>query len=73
MINISVPHQVPIALPATLSLVSFAIVCLTFYQKPTESGLALLCVLIGSVFYVVGNRWTNKPHAIQSKISKLYC
>ena len=62
--------QVPIALPAILSVVSFAVVLLTFYQKTTESLMALGILGIGTIFYIFGYRWTNKPAAIQDKISK---
>ncbi|XP_005095780.1 large neutral amino acids transporter small subunit 1 [Aplysia californica] len=63
------PIKVPIALPAVLCLVSLAVVILTFYQKMTESLLALLLVAVGTVLYLIGNRWTNKPDFIQSKIT----
>ncbi|ESP00324.1 hypothetical protein LOTGIDRAFT_140967 [Lottia gigantea] len=63
------PIKVYIALPAVLCLISFAIVCLTFYKKPTESFLALCIVAGGVVLYCVGNRWQRKPKAIQSKIN----
>ena len=58
----------PIILPAFLSLVSFAIVVLTFYQKPHESFLALGLVALGIVLYILGAKWKNKPKEIQDKI-----
>ncbi|KAI8799094.1 large neutral amino acids transporter small subunit 1 [Biomphalaria glabrata] len=67
--NLPRPIKVPIALPAILGLVSFALVLLTFYQKFIESMLALGLVGVGSVLYIIGNRWTNKPASIQSKIT----
>ncbi|XP_059152557.1 large neutral amino acids transporter small subunit 1-like [Physella acuta] len=63
------PIKVPIALPAVLCVVSLAVVALTFYQKTTESLLALGLVGVGTVLYIIGNRWTNKPESIQSKIT----
>ena len=66
--NEKICFQVPLALPAFLCLVSVAIVCLTFYQKPHESFLALGLVGIGIVLYCIGGKWKNKPKEIQSKI-----
>ncbi|KAK6173645.1 hypothetical protein SNE40_017059 [Patella caerulea] len=63
------PIKVPIILPLVLCLISFAIVILTFYQKPTESYMALCIVGVGAVLYVFGNRWQKKPKVIQSKIN----
>lgn len=71
-INILLFFQVPIALPAVLCLVSVAIVGLTFYQKPTESLTALGITAIGTVLYIIGNRWNPKPQAIQSRIGELF-
>ena len=62
--------QVPILLPAFLSLVSFAIVVLTFYQKPHESFLALGLVALGIVLYILGAKWKTKPKEIQGKIGR---
>ncbi|XP_053399752.1 large neutral amino acids transporter small subunit 1-like [Mercenaria mercenaria] len=62
------PIKVPIALPAVLCLISFAIVVLTFYQKPHESFLALGLVAGGIVLYCIGGKWQNKPKSIQDKI-----
>lgn len=62
------PIKVPIVLPAFLSLVSFAIVVLTFYQKPHESFLALGLVALGIVLYILGAKWKTKPKEIQGKI-----
>ncbi|KAK3719842.1 hypothetical protein RRG08_040144 [Elysia crispata] len=67
--NLHRPIKVPIALPAALCLVSVFVVVLTFYQKVSESLLALAIVCGGSLLYVIGNRWQNKPHSIQSKIT----
>ncbi|KAK7098006.1 hypothetical protein V1264_004900 [Littorina saxatilis] len=63
------PIKVPIALPAVLCLVSLAIVGLTFYQKVSESLTALLILAVGSILYLFGNRWQNKPKSLQSKIN----
>jgi len=62
------PIKVPIALPAILCLISFAIVILTFYQKPHESFLALGLVGAGIVLYMIGGKWKTKPKAVQDKI-----
>lgn len=62
------PIKVPILLPALLCMVSVAIVALTFYQKPDESLTALLILAVGTVLYILGNRWSQKPKSIQSKI-----
>ncbi|XP_076446940.1 large neutral amino acids transporter small subunit 1-like [Babylonia areolata] len=67
--NLHRPIKVPIVLPAILFLVSLAIVGLTFYQKVSESLTALLILAIGTVLYLLGNRWTTKPKSIQSKIN----
>ena len=61
----------PIVLPAFLSLVSLAIVILTFYQKPHESFLALGLVALGLVLYILGAKWKNKPKEIQDKIGEI--
>ena len=63
--------QVPIVLPAFLSLVSLAIVILTFYQKPHESFLVFGLVALGLVLYILGAKWKNKPKEIQDKIGEL--
>ncbi|KAL8617164.1 hypothetical protein ACOMHN_014334 [Nucella lapillus] len=63
------PIKVPILLPGILCVVSLAIVGLTFYQKVNESLTALLILAVGTVFYLLGNRWTSKPKSIQSKIN----
>ncbi|KAK7473397.1 hypothetical protein BaRGS_00035370 [Batillaria attramentaria] len=65
------PIKVPIGLPAVLCLVSVAIVGLTFYQKPSESLTALMILAVGTVLYIMGNRWKHKPKPIQSKINSL--
>ncbi|XP_048250882.1 large neutral amino acids transporter small subunit 1-like isoform X2 [Haliotis rufescens] len=65
------PIKVPVALPIALSVISLAIVVLTFYQKPSESLMALGLILFGSVFYVIGNRWQNKPRELQTKINSI--
>lgn len=65
------PIKVPIALPAVLCVISFAIVILTFYQKPNESFLALGLVCLGIVLYCIGGKWNNKPKFIQDKIDFL--
>ena len=62
--------QVPIVLPAILSLVSLGIVALTFYQKVNESLTALMILAVGTVLYILGNRWKTKPKSLQSKISE---
>lgn len=62
------PIKVPVALPAILCVISFAIVILTFYQKPHESFLALGLVALGIVLYCFGGKWKNKPRVIQDKI-----
>ncbi|XP_052793390.1 large neutral amino acids transporter small subunit 2-like [Mya arenaria] len=62
------PIKVPIALPIVLCVVSFAIVILTFYQKPHESFLALGLVVLGIVLYLICGKWKNKPKTFQSKM-----
>lgn len=62
--------QVPIALPVILCLVSLGIVCLTFYQKVSESLTALMILGIGTVLYILGNCWMSKPKSLQSKIGE---
>ncbi|KAH9507791.1 Large neutral amino acids transporter small subunit 1 [Bulinus truncatus] len=69
--NLPRPIKVPVALPAILFVISLAIVALTFYQKFIESLLALGLVGVGTVLYIIGNRWTNKPPSIQSKITSV--
>ncbi|CAL1526027.1 unnamed protein product [Lymnaea stagnalis] len=69
--NLLRPIKVPIALPAILCVVSFALVALTFYQKTIESLLALGLVGVGTVFYIIGNRWNTKPDVLQSKITSV--
>ena len=64
--------QVPIVLPAILCLVSLGIVCLTFYQKVSESLTALLILAVGTLLYILGNRWNTKPKSLQSKISEYF-
>ncbi|KAL8596295.1 hypothetical protein ACOMHN_067787 [Nucella lapillus] len=66
--NLHRPIKVWIALPAILCLVSLCIVCLTFYQKVSESLTALAILAGGTVLYLFGNRWQNKPRAVQSKM-----
>lgn len=67
--NLKRPIKMPIILPIILCCVSLAVVALTFYQKTKESLLALGLVGVGTVLYIIGNRWTTKPAVIQSKIS----
>lgn len=67
--NLNRPIKVPIALPAILCIISVAIVGLTFYQKPSESLTALFILAIGTVLYIIGNRWKHKPTVVQSKIN----
>ncbi|KAJ8297770.1 hypothetical protein KUTeg_024301 [Tegillarca granosa] len=66
--NIKRPIKVPVALPFILFLISFSIVILTFFQKPTESLMALGLVAIGIVIYIVCVRWKHKPKVIQSNM-----
>ncbi|XP_076467741.1 large neutral amino acids transporter small subunit 1-like [Babylonia areolata] len=66
--NLDRPIKVPIVLPIILCVVSLAIVVLTFYQKVSESLTALMILAGGTVLYLFGNRWQNKPRTIQTKI-----
>ncbi|KAL5011282.1 hypothetical protein ScPMuIL_009833 [Solemya velum] len=60
--------KVPVFLPALLCLVSFAIVALTFYQKPHESVLALIIVMCGLVTYLLCCKWDGKPQFIENNM-----
>ncbi|KAK3582828.1 hypothetical protein CHS0354_039971 [Potamilus streckersoni] len=55
------PIKLPIILPIVLLIVSLAILVLTVYQKPKESGLGLLMVASGAPLYVLGVYWERKP------------
>ncbi|KAL3880510.1 hypothetical protein ACJMK2_032744 [Sinanodonta woodiana] len=64
------PIKLPIALPIVLLVASFAILALTVYQKPKESGLGLLMMASGAPLYVVGVYWENKPTIVRKYFGK---
>jgi len=59
--------QLPIVLPAVLCIISGLIVLLTFYQKPSESFLALGLVAGGTVLYCIT---PYLPKTITSKMGE---
>ena len=48
---------------------SLAILSLTLYRKPYESGICILLLAAGIPFYVIGTLW-EKPNSIQDKLGE---
>ncbi|ESO89422.1 hypothetical protein LOTGIDRAFT_179020 [Lottia gigantea] len=59
------PIKLPLILPLTMLIISLVLVILTIYQKPQESGLALIIICSGLPLYFFGN-WRHKPTFIQT-------
>ncbi|XP_048243853.1 large neutral amino acids transporter small subunit 2-like [Haliotis rufescens] len=64
------PIKLPVAIPIFLFMVSVLIFILTIYQKPNESGVALLLMLLGLPVYVIGTVW-SKPASVKHKLDSL--
>ncbi|KAK7097442.1 large neutral amino acids transporter small subunit 1-like [Littorina saxatilis] len=68
--NLHRPIKLPLVLPIFLIIMSLAILFMTVYRKPYESGICLALIMSGVPLYIVGIAW-DKPYAIQSKIEKI--
>ncbi|KAK6172420.1 hypothetical protein SNE40_016071 [Patella caerulea] len=61
------PFKLHLSVPISIFLISLMIVLVSFYQKPKESGLAILIISVGIPLYFIGPRWKNRPPALQNK------
>ncbi|RUS79295.1 hypothetical protein EGW08_012950 [Elysia chlorotica] len=58
------PIKVPVVLPAVLIVFNVAIMCITVYQKPQESSIALVIIACGVPAYLLGTK-KDKPKSVQ--------
>ncbi|KAK6168507.1 hypothetical protein SNE40_021023 [Patella caerulea] len=64
------PIKLPVVLPILLFFISISILVLTVYQKPQQSGLAILIIACGIPLYLFGT-WRSKPASIQNILVKI--
>ncbi|ESO93693.1 hypothetical protein LOTGIDRAFT_209233 [Lottia gigantea] len=64
------PFKLHISIPIIMFITSLMIACLTIYQKPTESGYAILTIALGVPYYLFTVLWKDKPVCLQRKLSK---
>ncbi|KAK3582829.1 hypothetical protein CHS0354_039972 [Potamilus streckersoni] len=64
------PIKLPIVLPIVILMASLAILVLTVYQKPIESGLGLLMMAAGAPLYVLGVYWERKPTIVRNYLGR---
>ncbi|GFR57444.1 large neutral amino acids transporter small subunit 2 [Elysia marginata] len=65
--NLPRPIKMPVALPAFLIVMNFAIMCITVYMKPRESSFAIVVIACAIPVYLLGIKW-NKPESIQRSL-----
>ncbi|KAH9492657.1 Large neutral amino acids transporter small subunit 1 [Bulinus truncatus] len=61
------PIKIPIVIPVFLTLTCSAILVVTMYQKPVESGLAMSVMVCGVPAYLLGCKW-KKPVCLQKAL-----